>query len=372
MEESPKARIDIEGQDLRSQTLGMNFRFRFSGDSNRRLLNEDDAEDCAPMDEDYDEDEYYACLAKNCQAEEFKALPGGLGLRDSMRRKEKERQKRSPGMRIGDYDSENDSVFDERTKLMVRGLILENALRSVDSLLHSGGAANLYVASGLVYNYRVFAYQQQVALKIFISPKIDDSTPMNLRGGSHAAKKQRHLQLRKSAEREFENLSKARIASVAPNPLFVHEHIVAMEFVGSKHGKTAPLLRTARIHEHYPLSAIFIDVIEKIRLLYHWSNLVHGRLGDDNILLHNGSVCFLDFCDAIDRSDPKHTEALNRDLEYVRKLFARLGLREDDEKWALWSLDTMKQFVTSALGKDAHGLLRTCSHGWRVQKLGYT
>lgn len=151
MEENTANSIEDEHQEQQSKILGANLQFVFSGDRGRRLLGADDYEASCGLDDDYDEGiEYYATLAKPQKAEEFKALPGGSRLRENIRRKDKERQKRSPVARLGKYDTEQDSLFDEHTKAILLELIHQDKLCSVDALLLSGQAANLYRATGRI------------------------------------------------------------------------------------------------------------------------------------------------------------------------------------------------------------------------------
>lgn len=207
-------------------------------------------------------------------------------------------------------------------------------------------------------------------LKIFKAPKLDNSSLATQRRDSHLTKKQQQLQLRENAKEEYELLMKAQLWGAAPSPLFVHEHMIVMEFIGNSSGEAAPLLRAAKIKNRFALAVIFADTMRKVRLLYQHANLVHGRLGDDNIYLRGNTVCFLDFSGAICLSEPEHIDALDQDLVSVRALICTLGLQEDGEKWALWSVETMKQYVTACAAEAVCKLLKECSRGWKGQRFG--
>jgi serine/threonine-protein kinase RIO1 len=284
--------------------------------------------------------------------------PGGAGaaatsLRESMRRhaKEENHKRAPPNIDLGKYSGERDSLFDERTQLMLHKLITSDKLSSVESRVHSGREANVYHALG--YGDDKAGRERSLALKIFKTgrgdySKFNECDPSGRRYDIRFVKKSLRRQLKIWTDKEYKHLCQAQQSGAsAPRPLLARDHILVMEFVGSGDGEAAPTMKSAVLTRSQLVDA-YIQTLLSTRRLYQKARLVHGSLGDSSMLYHNDKVYFIDFGNAVERSHADHEETLDRDLEAVHALFQGRGLRRaKPDLSGLWSVATARHYVVS-------------------------
>lgn len=356
------------------------WKFSFNGDAGRRLLSADDYDYAAGGMEEDEADDYFDghddfAVAPTTRGhvgstEGANSVSGTTSLREGLRRQAKEEKRRRAPQEVslGKYkhDAEKGSLFDERTKLMLVKMINQERLVSIETRLHYGREANVYYAIGRMDD--VVEAEHAVALKIFKTSR-DDYTKSNQcdasgrRYDARFVKKTMQRQMKLWAEHEHRALHKARSSGVtAPKPFMLRDHVLAMEFVGSADGVTAPVLKLAPI-KRQKLLDVYFSVLLSMRRLYQKARLVHGSLGDDNMLWHKDAIYFIGFGSAIARSQPDHESALDRDIESVYKLFEGLGLRCGKE--SLWPAEIAKKYVMAEL-VEVRELLRGFCRGGRL------
>lgn len=342
-----------------------------AADSGRTLLSADSYLDEAagtgdlhetPDDDVADEDDFYGdaddfSIASSSSGRHGPASAGAIAaatsLRETMRRqaKEENHKRAPPNVDLGKYNGEKDSLFDERTQLMLHKLITSDKLSSVESRVHSGREANVYHALG--YGDDKAGRERSLALKIFKTgrgdfSKYNECDPTGRRYDIRFVKKSLRRQLKIWTDKEYKHLCQAQQSGAsAPRPLLVRDHILVMEFVGSDDGEAAPAMRNA-VLTRGQLADAYMQILLGVRQLYQRARLVHGSLTDANMLYHNEKVYFIDFGNAVERSHAEHEEALDRDLASVHALFESRGLRRaKPDLPGMWSMDTARQYVVS-------------------------
>lgn len=341
--------------------------------SPRKLLSADDYDvrDDDDQDDLYDSDEEY--IARSQGRNVTGTVAPTTALRETLRRqaKEENHKREPPNVDLGKY-ARRDRTFDERTQLMLQKLISTDKIRVVQERVHAGREANVYHAIG--YADADAERERSLALKIFKTArsdftKVNECDPTGRRYDVRFVKKSMRRQLKLWAEKEYKHLCRATQAGVrAPQPYLLQEHIILMEFVGSEDGVAAPQIRNVELNRSQ-LADAYRSVLRSMRQLYQVARLVHGKLNECTILYHNDQVYLNDFGHAIERSNPEHEEALDRDLESVHDFFLRRGLhtanpgegtrrqlrRAADTAPGMLTFDGAKQFVVT---ESLEGILR--------------
>lgn len=128
-------------------------------------------------------------------------------------------------------------------------------------------------------------------------------------------------------QREYKNLLRAREAQIlAPEPIAVMNHILVEEMIGNE--EPAPMLKDARPKEP---GKFFFMIIEEMKKLYQ-NGLIHGDLSPFNILNHHEKPYFIDFSQGTLVKTPNSEELLKRDVHNMVQFFAKLGVKENEEK----------------------------------------
>ena len=125
------------------------------------------------------------------------------------------------------------------------------------------------------------------------------------------------------AEKEYKNLRRAYEAGVrVPKPIAVRGNVLVMEFIG-KDGVPAPIMR-----ENPPENPekVFNILLEYVKRLYKFANLVHGDLSEYNVLLWNENPVLIDMAQSVVLNHPLSQEFLMRDLKNLLKYFKNLGV----------------------------------------------
>jgi RIO kinase 1 len=216
-----------------------------------------------------------------------------------------------------------ESVFDERTLLLLNKLVMNGILKNVIGLISAGKEANIYLA----YDPE----EREVAIKIY---KIDSNTSKWMREyiiGDPRFKKMPH-NISKIiylwAGKEFKNLKRAKSAGLSvPQPIYVKDNILIMEYIGV--GMTpAPRLKEVRSPDN--ISDLINVILTFIKELYQKARLVHGDLSEFNILYHDQKPVVIDISQAVDIQHPKAEIYLVRDIKNVFSYLEKFGYELPD------------------------------------------
>lgn len=120
-----------------------------------------------------------------------------------------------------------------------------------------------------------------------------------------------------AAKREFQALEKlAPLELNTPEPIGLNRHIIVMEYIDGKE-----LNNLIEIED--PVY-IFNEIIDQVRVIYKEANLVHGDLGEFNILINtDGDILIIDWPQWIPTSHPNQIIVLRRDIENICMFFEK-------------------------------------------------
>lgn len=122
---------------------------------------------------------------------------------------------------------------------------------------------------------------------------------------------------RLAAMREYEALSKiAPLGLNIPKPIGINRHILIMEFI-----EGTELNNLIDIED--PVF-IFEDIINQISIIYKNVGIIHGDLGEFNVLINSeGDILIIDWPQWVPKSHPNGLSILKRDIENICLFFKK-------------------------------------------------
>jgi RIO kinase 2 len=122
---------------------------------------------------------------------------------------------------------------------------------------------------------------------------------------------------RLAAKREFEALTKIyKLKLNTPKPIAYNRHIIAMSYL---RGKEIVYYK----HIKNPLK-IFKRIIKQIRIIYQKANMIHGDLGEFNIVLsEKGKILIIDWLQWVSTDHPNANTLLERDIVNISTFFEK-------------------------------------------------
>ena len=129
------------------------------------------------------------------------------------------------------------------------------------------------------------------------------------------------------ARKEFRNLSQCYAAGIpVPQPLYVTNNVLAMDFVG-QNGSPSKSLLNSEVDEYDYKQAISI-----IKDLYQKAKLVHSDYSEYNIFKTANGLVVFDLGSAVDLRHPNSHEFLKRDIYNINRFFNKRGISVEDPK----------------------------------------
>jgi RIO kinase 2 len=122
---------------------------------------------------------------------------------------------------------------------------------------------------------------------------------------------------RLAAKREFEALLKIyELKLNTPKPIAYNRHAIVMSY-----------LRRIELIYHKDIknpAKIFNRIIKQIKKIYQKANMIHGDLGEFNIILdHKGNILIIDWLQWVPRDHPNAGSILERDITNVSNFFQK-------------------------------------------------
>jgi RIO kinase 2 len=158
------------------------------------------------------------------------------------------------------------------------------------------------------------------ALKIY---RMGRTSFKNIKKTRNIIKNRKHLSWlyinRLSAKREFEALKRIyKLNLNTPKPIAFNRHIVVMSYLRGKELAYSRDIPNPR--------KIFKKIIKQIRIIYEKLGIIHGDLGEFNIVIdENENILIIDWIQWISKNHPNARKTLERDInnlcEYFKKKF---------------------------------------------------
>ena len=147
--------------------------------------------------------------------------------------------------------------------------------------------------------------------------------------------------------REHQTLSSLFAAgALVPRPIAVAGDALLLEWIGSDDG-AAPPLHSLRLEDEVASAALSVLLAQVELFLAH--DVVHGDLGEYNVLFWEGRPVVIDFPQAVDpRFNHSARALLDRDLRNLASYFGRRGVEFD---WRRRAADLWRRWLNSELGR---------------------
>jgi len=122
---------------------------------------------------------------------------------------------------------------------------------------------------------------------------------------------------RLAARKEYEALEKIyKLKLDTPRPIGYNRHIIVMEYL---RGKELVYFKTIKKPEQ-----IFNKIIKQIKIIYQKAQMIHGDLGEFNIVVdERGNILIIDWLQWIPSDHPNSKSLLRRDIENVCIFFKK-------------------------------------------------
>jgi len=122
---------------------------------------------------------------------------------------------------------------------------------------------------------------------------------------------------RLAAKREYDALEKIFIYKLnTPKPIAYNRNIVVMSYLK---GKELIYYKTIKNPEK-----IFNKIIKQLKIIYQKGNMIHGDLGEFNIVLdENGQILIIDWLQWVSKDHPNAISLLTRDITNICNFFKK-------------------------------------------------
>jgi len=194
--------------------------------------------------------------------------------------------------------------------LALHALVEKNIISQLGPILGKGKESDVY--SCMDDNENIFA------LKIY---RIGRTSFKNIKKYRDLIGERGHFSWlyvnRLAAKKEFEALEKIyKLKLNTPNPIGYNRHIIVMEYL---RGKELVYYKSIDNPEY-----IFNQIIDQMRIIYQEANLVHGDLGEFNVVVdEEGNILIIDWLQWVHSEHPNANSLLKRDIENLCNYFKK-------------------------------------------------
>ncbi|MFX1256518.1 MAG: RIO1 family regulatory kinase/ATPase [Promethearchaeota archaeon] len=131
---------------------------------------------------------------------------------------------------------------------------------------------------------------------------------------------------RLAAKKEYEALEKiSKLNLDTPKPIGFNRHIIVMEYLRGKE-----LIYYSYTDIEDP-EFIFNEIIDQMRIIYQELKMIHGDLGEFNVIIdEEGNILIIDWLQWIPSDHPNANSILRRDIENLCKYFYKKFKVESD------------------------------------------
>ncbi|MFX1590931.1 MAG: RIO1 family regulatory kinase/ATPase, partial [Promethearchaeota archaeon] len=122
---------------------------------------------------------------------------------------------------------------------------------------------------------------------------------------------------RLAAKKEFRALNKIYLLKLnTPKPIAFNRHAIVMSYL---RGKELVYYQSIKNPDK-----IFNKIIKQIKVIYKKANMIHGDLGEFNIILdEKGNILIIDWLQWVPKEHPNAQSLLERDIENICNYFSK-------------------------------------------------
>jgi RIO kinase 1 len=215
-----------------------------------------------------------------------------------------------------------EQVLDSRISRIIYKLINKGDLSEINGCISTGKEANVYYAKGNGKELAIKIYKTSIL--IFKDRERYIAGEFRFRHGYCKSNPRKMVAV--WAEKEVRNLKRLSQAGIkCPNPIILKSNLIVMDFIGIN-GNAAPRLKDAEVDSAEEWEAVYLYMIEIMRVLFKKCKLVHADLSEYNILYHEKEIYIIDVSQAIEDSHPNALSFLKRDCANVNAFFEKNGV----------------------------------------------
>lgn len=230
-----------------------------------------------------------------------------------------------------------EQVLDGRTRLLLLKMINRNVVSEIHGCVSTGKEANVYHAAtypedeegnrdGTPLQRAVKVYKTS----ILVFKDRDKYVSGEFRFKQGYNKSNNRAMVKLWAEKELRNLKRVHSAGIpSPEPVYLRQHVMVMEFLGDSNGVAAPRLKDAVIdgpEAEEEWRSLYVQVIAHMRTMYQRCSLVHADLSEYNMLYHSGKIYIIDVSQSVEPDHPRASEFLRMDIKNISDFFRRKGV----------------------------------------------
>lgn len=237
----------------------------------------------------------------------------------------------------------SEQVLDPRTRMILLQMINRNIVSEVNGCISTGKEANVYHAKSTPEPTRVGEEPLPVqrAIKIYKTSILvfkdrDKYVSGEFRFRQGYSKTSNRTMVKVWAEKEMRNLKRIHAAGIpSPNPIYLRSHVLVMDYLGDKRGRSAPLIKDVEFEDSEASArwrSLYLEVLGYMRIMYQKCRLVHADLSEYNILYHNDKPWIIDVSQSVEHDHPRSLEFLRMDIKNVCAFFSRKSVNTISEQ----------------------------------------
>ncbi|KAF2673317.1 Serine/threonine-protein kinase Rio1 [Microthyrium microscopicum] len=245
-----------------------------------------------------------------------------------------------------------EQALDPKTRMLLLQMINRNIVSEINGCISTGKEANVYHAVTISDDEEQATLHRAIkvyktAILVFKDRNKYISGEHRFRSGYQRGSNRAMVKL--WAEKEMRNLNRLYAAGIpCPEPIYLRQHVLLMQFLGDKKGYPAPRLKDFEFEgdeseQHAQWHDCYFTCLGHMRAMYQTCKLVHGDLSEYNMLFYKGKLYIIDVSQSVEHDHPRSLEFLRMDIKNVRDFFARKGVNVLSEREAF-------EFITNHKG----------------------
>lgn len=253
----------------------------------------------------------------------------------------------------------SEQVLDPRTRMILLQMINRNVVSEVNGCISTGKEANVYHALSSPNDEGceppVDPIQRAIKVyktSILVFKDRDKYVTGEYRFRQGYSKSNNRAMVKVWAEKEMRNLKRIYASGIpCPEPVQLRLHVLVMGYLGDRKGVPAPRLKDVELvgaDVETRWTALYLQLLSYIRILYQTCRLVHADLSEYNVLYHEDKLWLIDVSQSVEHDHPRSLEFLRMDVKNVGDFFRRKGVDVLSEK-------AVFGFVTAAQGGVSQG-----------------